>query len=127
MDDRKFSCGAFIDLKKSFDTVNHEILLAKFKNYGIKGVTNSWFRLCLRDRKQTITACLRLRRPCETCSKSSFLGPLIFLLYSNDTYKCPSLVACYLFAGPITIIFANNNLAKLQSLVNHEPANVNEW
>ena len=53
MDDRKFSCGAFRDLKKAFDTVNHEIPLAKFKNYGIKGVTNSWFRLCLSDPKET--------------------------------------------------------------------------
>ena len=35
MDDRKFSCGAFIDLKKAIETVNHEIPLAKFKNYGI--------------------------------------------------------------------------------------------
>ena len=35
MDDRKFSCGAFIDPKKAFETVNHEIPLAQFKNYGI--------------------------------------------------------------------------------------------
>ena len=28
MDNAKFSCGVFIDLKRTFDTVNHEILLA---------------------------------------------------------------------------------------------------
>ena len=27
MDNRKTSCGIFVDLKKAFDTVNHEILL----------------------------------------------------------------------------------------------------
>ena len=33
----------FIDLTKAFDTVNHEILLAKLENSGIKGMINSWF------------------------------------------------------------------------------------
>ena len=31
MDNGKFSCGVFIDLKKAFDTVNQEILLAKLE------------------------------------------------------------------------------------------------
>ena len=52
MDNGKFSCGVFIDLKKAFDTVNHDILLAKLANYGVRGVINSWFRSHLTDRKQ---------------------------------------------------------------------------
>ena len=50
MDNRKYSCGIFIDLKKAFDTVNHEILLTKLEHYGIRGVINSWFRSYLSDR-----------------------------------------------------------------------------
>ena len=52
MDNRKYSCGIFIDLKKAFDTVNHEILLTKLEHYGIRGVINSWFRSYLSDRRQ---------------------------------------------------------------------------
>jgi len=48
MDNGKFSCGVFIDLKEAFDTVNHEILLAKLENYGVRGVINSWFRSYLK-------------------------------------------------------------------------------
>ena len=41
MDNGKFSCGVFIDLKKAFDTVNNEILSAKHETCGIRGVINS--------------------------------------------------------------------------------------
>ena len=34
IDSGKFGCGIFIDLRKAFDTVNHEILL---KNWNIMG------------------------------------------------------------------------------------------
>ena len=44
IDDQRCCAGVFIDLKKAFDTVDHELLVEKLKIYGIRGVANKWLQ-----------------------------------------------------------------------------------
>ena len=44
LDSKYYACSFFIDLEKVFDIVNHTILLEKLKYYGVRGVTNNWFK-----------------------------------------------------------------------------------
>ena len=43
LDDGNIGCGVFVDSQKAFDTVDHQILLAKLNHHGICGVSNDWF------------------------------------------------------------------------------------
>ena len=55
LDEGNIGCGIFVDLHKAFDTVEHDILLAKLEHYGIQGLTNEWFRFYLSNRKQYVS------------------------------------------------------------------------
>ena len=37
IDNGQYTAVVFIDLKKAFDTIDHTILIAKLKHYGIRG------------------------------------------------------------------------------------------
>ena len=48
----EYVLGVFIDLKKAFETVNHEIPLHKLKLYEINGTCLEWFKSYLSNRNQ---------------------------------------------------------------------------
>ena len=54
LDNRKIVRGLFLDLRKAFDCVDHDILLAKLKFYGISGKSNKLIESYLKDRFQRV-------------------------------------------------------------------------
>ena len=87
LDNDKFVCGVFIDLRKAVDTDNHDILLSKLNHYGIREVAFDWFKNYLSDRTQYATI-NNERSEIQTIKygvpKGSIVGPLLFLIYRND-------------------------------------------
>ena len=50
LDHQKSVCGIFLDFEKAFDCVNHQILLDKLDDYGIRGNTNKLLKSYLTNR-----------------------------------------------------------------------------
>ena len=51
-DSQEDTMGIYMDLQKSFDTVNHSILIKKLEIYGIRGTVLQWFISYLSNRRQ---------------------------------------------------------------------------
>ena len=54
LDSGKIVGGVFLDLKKAFDCVSHDILLNKLNAYGIRGNLMQWFQSYLSARSQYV-------------------------------------------------------------------------
>ena len=130
IDQGLFTCGLFIDLKKAFDTVNHNILLTKLSHFGIRGVIHDWFKSYLSNRKQTVSIDGSISDyEVTSCGvpQGSVLGPLLFLIYINDISKSSSILSFYLFADDTSLICEHKDLKKLEVIVNNELKNISEW
>ena len=76
-----FSWGVFIDLKKAFDTVDHNILLDKLNHYGFRGIISDWFSSYLNNRMQSTQIGPYISNKANVSygiPLGSVLGPLLF-------------------------------------------------
>ena len=55
LDKNELTAGVFLDLRKAFGTVDHDILLTKLDHYGIRGLSNDWFCSYLKGIQQFVS------------------------------------------------------------------------
>ena len=102
----------FLDLSKAFNTLEHTVLYNRLEKYGIRGITLDWFKSYLTGRTLSVKIRVAASGSIEKSQnyevtysslQGSCLGPLIFLIFSNDLHFVLENCNCILFADDTTV------------------------
>lgn len=111
-DSKKLVGALFLDLKKAFDTLNHNILLRKLDRYGIRGNANNVICSYLSNRNQFVSfdgETSSLKEISTGVPQGSNIGPLLFLIYINDICRIHLKGTPRLFADDTALFYPNIN------------------
>ena len=121
---KQFLLSIFIAFTKAFDTVRQDISLKKIQCYEIRGTIHDWFRDYLSHRTQSTkeinstSASLPIH---DGVPQGSVLGPILFLLYINDTSTIFTNVKTILFADDSTLCITGENPTNMIHIANTDP------
>ena len=93
-------------MSKAFDCINHKILAAKLKHYGIRGVALNLISNYLLDRYQyvQIDDTVSQKRPLiRGVPQGSILGPLLFNIFTYDIIESSTKFNFIMYADDTTL------------------------
>ena len=130
MDRGHYNSVVFLDIKKAFDTVNHDILLKKLEMYCLAESALALLRNYLTDRtkKCNLQGMLSKQRKISCgIPQGSILGLLLFTTYINDLPNCLKHTTPRMFADDTSLTAAGETLNEVEKRANEDLKNVRNW
>lgn len=110
----------FMDLRKAFDLVDHELLLQVLWQYGIRGMVHQLVENYLKGRSQQVKIgeTLSCQEPIKTgVVQGSCLGPWLFLLYINAIGSLQLKGRIFLYADDAALVNIHTTEAAIENTV----------
>ena len=112
----------FIDLKKAFDTIDHDILCKKLYFYCVRGVSHKWIESYLENRKQFVNfnnCDSKILNVSCVVPQVSILGLKLVIMYINNICKVSKVSKFILFADDTNILCCDRDLNELVRMINN--------
>ena len=129
--DKKGNAGAILtDLSKAFDSLNHELLIAKLSAYGFDNESLEFIYNYLKERKQRTKVgsyysswkSIKLGVP-----QGSILGPLLFNIFLNDIFYFITDISIANYADDNTPYTTKNSITPLLETLEVETNTLLDW
>lgn len=125
-----YTVGIFLDFRKAFDSIKHDILIRKLQLYGIRGIALDLMKSYLWARKQYVQlhnyksdlGVIKYGVP-----QGSILGPLLFILYINDIVNIQFTPNIVMYADDTNAFFSGLDLRDIEITANSWLDKLKSW
>lgn len=130
LDNKKIIVTVFVDLKKAFDVVDHDVLLSKFYFMGIRGTALTLLKTYLNDRRQYVLVdgvISDVKMSNYGVPQGSVLGPLFYILLVLSLRLAGLSGRYFTFADDTALVYTGADIDLLETQINNDLLKYSQW